>query len=113
MEVSKMKALNTMKFVSNAIEDLTEYKNAIAAAETFEDAKNRARKMMGYINCLITFSNTMICVENNGFTADFSDVCNGWMHKMYQELIRKADETEQDHDTMWKLLNKRDEYPAI
>lgn len=47
-----MKALNTMKFVSNAIEELAEYKAVIAAAETFEDAKNKARMMMGYINSL-------------------------------------------------------------
>ncbi len=108
-----MKALNTMKFVSNAIENLTEYKAAIAAAETFEDAKNRARMMMGYIDCLNTFTNSMICMENNDFTGDFSELLDGWMFKMYQELVNKADETHQDHDTVWKLLTKRDEYPVM
>lgn len=108
-----MKALNTMKFVSNAIEELTEYKAAIAAAETFEDAKNKARMMMGYINGLTTFLNTMICKENNDFTGDFGEVLDGWMHKMYQALVNKADETKQPSEVMLKLLNKRDEYEMM
>ena len=41
-----MQNLNTMKFVSNAIEELTKYNEAIAAAETFENALNVARKMI-------------------------------------------------------------------
>lgn len=108
-----MKALNTMKFMSNAIETLTEYKTAIAAAETFEDAKNRARGMMGYIDCLTTFLNTMICFENNDFTGDFGELLDGWMHKMYQALVNKAEETKQPSEVMWKLLTKRDEYEMM
>lgn len=108
-----MKALNTMKFVSNAIEELTKYNEAVAAAETFEDAKNVARKMMGYIDGLTTFLNTMICAENNDFTGEFGEVLDGWMHKMYQSLVNKADETKQGHDVMWKLLTKRDEYQMM
>lgn len=105
-----MKALNTMKFISNAIENLTGYKAAIEAAETYEDAKNVARKMMGYIDCLETVTNTMICEENNDFTPDLCDVLEGWMHKMYQALICKAEETHQPHDTIFTLCQTRDEY---
>jgi hypothetical protein len=112
-EVAKMKALHTMKFVSNAIEELTKYNEAIAAAETYETAKNRARMMMGYINGLTTFLNTMICMENNGFTGEFSEVLDGWMHKMYQSLVNKAVETKQGHDVEWKLLQLRDEYEMM
>jgi len=108
-----MKALNTMKFVSNAIEELTEYKAAIAAAETFEDAKNKARMMMGYLNGLNTFLNTMICMENNDFTGDFGELLDGWTHKMYQTLVNKAEETKQSSDVVWKLLTKRDEYKMM
>lgn len=43
-----MKSLNTLKFISNAIEELTKYNEAIAVAETYEDSKNVARKMIGY-----------------------------------------------------------------
>ena len=108
-----MKSLNTLKFISNAIEELTKYNEAIAAAETYEDSKNVARKMMGYIDGLTTFLHTMMCVENNDFTGDFSEVLDGWMHKMYQSLVNKADETKQGHDVMWALLKKRDEYQSM
>lgn len=108
-----MKALNTMKFVSNAIEELTKYNGYIATAETFEDAKNKARQMMGYIDGLTTFLNTMICFENNDFTGEFGEVLDGWMHKMYQSLVDKAVETKQGHDVEWKLLQKRDEYQVM
>lgn len=59
-----MKAVNTFKFVSNAIEELTHYNDSIAVAERFEESKIVAYKMMGYIGSLITFLNTMICEEN-------------------------------------------------
>ena len=108
-----MKALNTMKFVSNAIEELTKYNEAVAAAETFEDAKNVARKMVGYIDGLTTFLNTMICMENNDFTGEFGEVLEGWMHKMYQSLVNKAIGTKQGNDVEWKLLQKRDEYQMM
>jgi hypothetical protein len=105
--------LNTMKFVSNAIEELTKYNEAIAAAETFENALNVARKMMGYLDGLTTFLNTMIYAENNDFTGEFGEVLDGWMHKMYQSLVNKATESNQDKDVVWKLLVKRDEYTAM
>lgn len=108
-----MKNLNTMKFVSNAIEELTEYKAAIAGSKTFDEAKNTGRMMAGYINGLITFLNTMICKENNDFTGEFGEVLDGWMHKMYQAIIDKAVETDQDKDIIWKLLMKRDEYEVM
>lgn len=105
-----MKALNTMKFVSASVENLTEYKAAIAASETFAEAMGKARIMLGYIDCLITFNNAMICKDNNEFTADFGDLLEGWLRKMYQGLVDKAIETEQDNDTVWRLLQKRDEH---
>ena len=108
-----MKSLNAMKFVSNAIEELTKYNAAIDAAETFDAAKNIARKMMGYIDGLTTFLNTMICFENNDFTGEFGEVLEGWMHKTYQALVNKAIETKQGHDVEWKLLTKRDEYEMM
>lgn len=108
-----MKSLNTMKFVSNAIETLAEYKIAIADAKTFDEAKNKGRTMAGYIDGLTTFLNTMICQENNDFTGEFGEVLDGWMHKMYQAVIDKAVETDQDKDVIWKLVMKRDEYEMM
>lgn len=104
-----MKALHTMRFVSAAIEKLVEYKQAIADAETYEAAKPIAKQMLGYIDCLITFNNTMICMENNDFTGEFGEVIDDWYAGVYQAMINKAVETKQDHDLIWKLLCKRDE----
>jgi len=104
-----MKSLNTMKFVSNAISNLTEYKTSIATAKTYESARQIANRAIGYIDCLNTFNNTMICHENNDFTPEFGEVLEGWMHSIFQVLADKADETHQDHDIIWKLLQMRDE----
>lgn len=113
MTVSVIIEPYTLKFISNAIEELTKYNEAIAVAETYEDSKNVARKMIGYIDGLTTFLNTMICPENNDFTGDFGEVLDGWMRKMYQSLVNKARDTKQGNDVMWTLLKKRDEYLPI
>lgn len=105
-----MKALHTLRFVNNATVELTKYENRITSSETYEKAKDAARQMLGYIDCLITFNNTMICVENNDFTGDFDEVINDWTVRVYQLLIDKAVETKQDHDVVWTLLRKRDEF---
>lgn len=105
-----MKALNTMKYMSNLIETLTEYKARIELAETYEAAKTTAYKMFGYIDCMTTFLNTMICKENNDFTAELDEVIDEWMVKVYQTMIDKANETEQSDDLVWKLCEARDQY---
>lgn len=107
-----MKNLNTMKFVTNMTEEVSRYKTAIEKAETYEAAKGIAHQMAGYINCGVTFLNTMICMDNNDFTAEFDEVIEGWQVAMYQLLIDKAIETKQSHELVWKLLQKRDEYAA-
>lgn len=107
-----MKYLNTMKFVANMTEEITNYKAAIKAAETYEAAKGIARQMAGYIDCAITFLNTMICTENNSFTADFDEVVEGWQRAMYQLLIDKAVEQGEAREVIWALCKKRDEYAA-
>lgn len=105
-----MKQLNTMKFVTNMTEEVAGYKAAIKAAETYDEARNKAYKMRGYIDCAVTFLNTMICKENNGFTAELDEVLNGWTADMYQALASKATETQQPVELIGKLLRARDEY---
>ena len=107
-----MKPLNTMKYVASMTEEIASYKAAIKAAETYEAAKGVARQMLGYIDCAITFLNTMICMENNDFTVEFDEVIEGWQVAMYQLLIDKALETKQSHEVIWKLCQKRDECAA-
>lgn len=105
-----MKALNTMKFVTNAIIELAKYRTAIREAETYESAGNAAYQMSGYIDCMTTFLNTMICMENNDFTGDLNDVLEDWMATLYQTLADKAIETKQGGETIHKLLCMRDEH---
>jgi len=107
-----MKALNTMKFTTNMTRELAKYMTQIKAAETYDDAKATAYQMIGYINCGVTFMNTMICKENNDFTAEFDEVLTEWMAGVYQSLADKAIETKQNNEVIWKLLQKRDEYAA-
>jgi hypothetical protein len=98
-----------MQFVNNTIKDLTKYESRIEAAETYENAKNIARQMLGFIDCMITFNNTMICMDNNDFTGEFDEVITDWTSHVYQLLANKAIETQQPHDILMKLLKKRDE----
>lgn len=107
-----MKSLNTMKFVANTIKELKEYEEVLNKAETYEEAANIARKMIGYIDCMITFNNTMICMENNDFTGEFDEVITEAHAHVYQLLVNKAEKTNQDKDLIWKLLKRRDEVAA-
>ena len=66
--------------------------------------------MRGYIDCMFTFLNTMLCMENNDFTGEFNDVLDDWMAALYQTLADKAIETKQDSETIHKLLCMRDEH---
>lgn len=104
-----MKALNTMKFIANATVELTKYQNKIREAETYENARNAAHQMRGYVDCMITFLNSMICMENNDFTAELDEVIDDWMASVYQTLADKAIETKQDTEVVHKLLCMRDE----
>ena len=105
-----MKALNTMKYINNAAKDLTKLLDQIKTAETFTTARERANRMHGYIACMATFLNTMIDTENNDFTGEYDEVLEDWEADMFQALADKAIETKQDNDTIWKLLEKRDEH---
>lgn len=105
-----MKQLNTMQFLSDTLERLTELKEQINQSETYEKARNIANAMQGYLDCLNTFNNTMICKENNDFTADFDDLLCSWHVKTAQALINKAEQTGQRHEIIYDLLVKRDKY---
>lgn len=104
-----MKALNTMVFVSNVVENLVKTENGIKDADTYENARLRSNYMLGYIDALITFNNTMVCLENNDFTGDFDNVIYNWKRKTYQAVIDKAIATEQKEEEIWRVLRLRDE----
>lgn len=107
-----MKALNPMKYITNATKDMVGYTTRIKDAATFEAAKEIANQMYGYINCMNTFFNTMICAENNDFTADSDEVVECWLYDMYQALADKATETKQDEELILRCFQKRNEHRA-
>lgn len=103
-----MKPLNTMMYISNAAEELGEYKAKIIHAADYTEAKRIGNMALGYVNCMITFLNTMICEENNGLTGELDEVISSWRKSIYQAVIDKADETNQPVEVIMALLRKRD-----
>ena len=108
-----MKALNTVKFISNATTEFNEWKRAIKEAEDYETAKNKGRCAFGYIDCMIVFLNTMIDKENNGFTADLDEMIDEWKSEVYQMIADKAIEMKEKPEEIMKMLQKRDEYRDV
>ena len=99
-----MKPLSTMQFLVNMTEDINDLQQEIRTAETYEDAKRYANRMVGYIGCATTFLNTMICPENNCFTEEFDNVLNEWERILYSLLADKAIQTNQSPDTIAELI---------
>lgn len=104
-----MKALNTMKYVSAAAEQLAEYERGIKNAETYDVARRIANRMLGYIECMNTFTNVMIDKENNDFTADLEDTLIEWQSRVYGAMGIKAIDTNQNSALIIKLLEARDD----
>lgn len=107
-----MKEINVIKFVSNASEELTKYSAEISNAPSYECARQIGNRMLGFIDCMITLSNGMICKENNGITGMLDEVEQEWIAKAYQAMIDKASELDIDSKIIWNLMEKRDEYRA-
>lgn len=103
-----MKALNPLKYVVSAAEEIVGYKSLINSADSYEHAKNAAYQGIGFINSMTVFLNTMICMENNDFTESLNEVIDEWKRDIIQALINKADETHQNPAVLWKLYTVRD-----
>jgi hypothetical protein len=104
-----MKALNTIRFIANASEDLTKWVKLVEEAKTYEDARKNANVVLGYLDCMTTFCNTMICKENNDLTPEISDMIDEWKYKLYQAACNVADRTEQPREEWFRLAKLRDE----
>ena len=105
-----MKALINLKFIANAAQEIEQYKVCIEKADEYDKAKRIGNMALGYINCMITYLNTMIDKENNEFTGDLDEVIIEWRSSIYQKVIDKADETNQGSAEIFKLCEARDEY---
>lgn len=105
-----MKALNNMKFITEATTTFNGWLANISSAENYDHAKRNAATAVGFVDCMIVYLNTMIDRENNDFTADLGDVLDEWMAKIYQKVADKAIETNQPNEVILSLLKRRDEY---
>lgn len=105
----KMKALNTIKFIANISVEIEKYKTRIRNAEDIVKARIAASAMRGYIDCALTFLNTMVCTENNDLTADLHEQIDEWHAQVYGTLADKAIELGIDGDYISRLINRRDE----
>lgn len=108
-----MKALNTVKFISNATTEFNEWLKAINEAEDYETAKNKGRCAFGYIDCMIVFLNSMIDKDNNDFTADLDELLDEWKAEVYQKIADKADEMHEPAEEIVKMCKKRDEWRRV
>lgn len=107
-----MKALNPLKFLTEIATEIEKYKTNIRNAENIERARQNALAMHGYVNCTITFLNTMLDTENNDFTENLSELIDEWQQDIFGLLADKAIELKQDPDWISRLLNRRDEIGA-
>lgn len=104
-----MKELNYMKYVAEMSTQINAIIKATSECDDIEKARRIANRAVGYVEALTVMSNTMICVENNWFTAQMSELEDEFMHKIYQALCDVAMKIK-DNDLFFKYAEKRDEY---
>lgn len=105
-----MKSINTMKFVAEYSKQMTITLDKIEKAESYDEAKKIANYAMGLVDGVTVFTNTMICFENNDFTAEMDEVENGWRADIHQAVADVAIRTKQPNDEIMRQLTRRDEY---
>lgn len=105
-----MKSINTMKFVAEYSKQMTITLDRIEKAETYDEAKRIANYAIGLVDGMTLFTNTMICFENNDFTAEMYEVENSWRADIHQAVAEVAIRTKQPNDEIMKQLTRRDEY---
>ena len=105
-----MKALNTLKFISNATTRLTEVFTKIKHAETYKAARIEAVGAMGYIDCVVTFLNTLLCSENNTLTGELHELIYTWRDKVWDSLAMNAIATKQDPSVLERIMDKKELY---
>lgn len=105
-----MKALNNIKFVTTMGIRIEQFCDHINHTENWEEAKKIGNMVLGEIDCMITYLNTMIDAENNDFTEELSETLDEWTASLYQSMADKASELGKDAEVVAKYLKKRDEY---
>lgn len=104
-----MKNINTMKFIVEYTKQMITTIDQIEKAETYDEAKRIGNYAMGLVDDMVVFTNTMVCVENNVFTQEMSDIEDYWRADIYQAVGNVAIRTKQPTDEIVSQFKRRDE----
>lgn len=104
-----MADLNIMKYIAEMSTVINVIIKGISECDDMEKARRLANRAAGYVDSLSIMINTMICTENNWFTAQMSELEDEFMSKIYQALCDVAI-TIDDDDLFCKYAEKRDQY---
>ncbi len=106
-----MKELNIIRYIAEMSTQINGIIKATSECDDIEKARRLANRAAGYVNSLTIMSNTMICFENNGLTAQMGELEDEFMAKIYQALC-DVSVTLKDDELFLKYAEKRDEYAA-
>ena len=103
-----MKSLNLFKFVSETSVQVEKCVTAIKEGTSYQEVKHIENYAIGYIDCMATMLNTMICKENNDITGDLDECIDNLGYKVYNAALNKAIESNEDCNVIKKLGDLRD-----
>lgn len=106
-----MKELNVIRYIAEMSTQINGIIKATSECEDIEKARRLANRAAGYVEALTVMSNTMICFENNGLTAQIGELEDEFMAKIYQALCDVSVRIN-DTDLFFRYAEKRDEYTA-
>ena len=106
-----MKDLNIIRYIAEMSTQINGIIKATSECEDIEKARRLANRAAGYVDSLSIMSNTMICFENNWFTAQMGELEDEFMAKIYQALCDVSVKLK-DNELFLKYAEKRDEYAA-
>lgn len=104
-----MKQLNIIRYIAEMSTQINKIIKATSECEDIEKARRLAHRAAGYVESLSIMSNTMICFENNGLTAQMGELEDEFMAKIFQALCDVAVRIKDD-DLFIKYAERRDEY---
>lgn len=105
-----MKTLNNIKFITESAKEIEKFKESIKKSESYADAKKVGNMAIGHINCMITYLNCMVDMENNDFTEQLDEQIDEWSASIYQAMAEKAISSGENAEIVIKCLNKRNEH---
>ena len=107
-----MKALNNIKFISEATTQFNSWVSMINFAVDYDEARRAGSAAIGFAACMTVYLNAMVDKDNNDFTAELDEMIESWQATVYQCMADKAIEFHQSNDTVLAMLRMRDAHTA-